>query len=140
MQVRAAVEQLSSLPVDRRRAIARSVRELRKLPSDRRAAALDSPAYSQQFSDQERGTLINLMQRNNDNQLADSREPDVDSRGGQRFHGRPPLQQQLPGERLAGTEAEEIVEGFGVVGVTISSRKAPSSLVFLPLTSRNSDP
>ena len=62
IQVRTAVRQLNSMPVDRRRAIVHSVRELRPLPPDRRAPALNSPAYRKQFSDQERDTLNNLMQ------------------------------------------------------------------------------
>lgn len=59
--VRNAMGQLSTLPVDRRRAVARSFRELRNMPPEQRNAILNSPQYRQQFSDQERGTLGNLL-------------------------------------------------------------------------------
>jgi hypothetical protein len=47
--------------------------------------------------------------------LPDRREPDVHGRGGESFHARPPLHQQRPGERPAGTEGEQVVEHLGVV-------------------------
>ncbi len=59
--VRNAMGQLGALPVDRRRAVARSFRELRNMPPEQRNAILNSPQYRQQFSDQERGTLGNLL-------------------------------------------------------------------------------
>jgi hypothetical protein len=61
MQVRGAMGQLSSLPDDRRRAVARSWRELRGLPAAQQNQILNSPQYRQQFSDEERGTLGNLL-------------------------------------------------------------------------------
>ncbi|MEG9430861.1 DUF3106 domain-containing protein [Terriglobus sp. ADX1] len=60
-QVRGAMGQLSSLPDDRRRAVARSFRELRSMPPEQQNQMLNSPQYRQQFSDQERGTLGNLL-------------------------------------------------------------------------------
>lgn len=60
-QVRGAMGQLGSLPDDRRRAVARSFRELRSMPPEQQNQMLNSPQYRQQFSDQERGTLGNLL-------------------------------------------------------------------------------
>jgi hypothetical protein len=59
--VRGAMGQLGSLPPDRRRAVARSFRELREMPVPERNAILNSPQYRQQFSDEERGTIGNLL-------------------------------------------------------------------------------
>ncbi len=59
--VRSVMGQLSSLPQDRRRMINRSFRELRAMPVAERNALLNSPGYRQQFSDEERGTLGNLL-------------------------------------------------------------------------------
>ena len=59
--VRNAMGQLGALPQDRRRQVARSFRELRNLPPDQRNSVLNSPEYRQQFSDEERGTLGNLL-------------------------------------------------------------------------------
>lgn len=61
VQVRSAMGQLSSLPDDRRRAVARSWRELRGLPAAQQNQMLNSPQFHQQFSDEERGTLGNLL-------------------------------------------------------------------------------
>ena len=61
VQVRSAMGQLSALPEDRRRAVARSFRELRSLPPAQRNQLLGSPEYRQQFNDEERGTLGNLL-------------------------------------------------------------------------------
>ncbi|SDF42098.1 DUF3106 domain-containing protein [Terriglobus roseus] len=61
VQVRGAMGQLSALPEDRRRAVARSFRELRAMPPEQQNQMLNSPQYHQQFSDQERGTLGNLL-------------------------------------------------------------------------------
>ncbi len=60
-QVRGAMGQLGALPEDRRRAVARSFRDLRDLPPQRQNQILNSPEYHQQFSDEERGTLGNLL-------------------------------------------------------------------------------
>ncbi len=60
-QVRSAMGDLGALPEDRRRAVARSFRDLRSLPPEQRNQILQSPAFHQQFSDQERGTLNNLL-------------------------------------------------------------------------------
>ena len=60
-QVRGATQQFSSLPPDRRRAVARGFRNLRDLPPDQRQAYLNSPQARQQYSDQERSTLNNLL-------------------------------------------------------------------------------
>ena len=60
-QVRSAMGQLGALPQDRRRVVARSFRELRNLPPQQRNQMLNSPEYRQQFSDEERGTLGNLL-------------------------------------------------------------------------------
>ncbi len=59
--VRSAMGQLSALPQDRRRAVAKSFRDLRGLPVAERNALLNSPQYREQFSDEERGTLGNLL-------------------------------------------------------------------------------
>jgi hypothetical protein len=61
LQVRSAMGQLSNLPDDRRRAVARSWRELRSLPAEQQNQILNSPQYRQQFNDEERGTLGNLL-------------------------------------------------------------------------------
>ena len=53
--------QLGALPQDRRRAVSRSFRELRDLPPQQRNQILNSPEYHQQFTDEERGTLGNLL-------------------------------------------------------------------------------
>ncbi len=60
-QVRSAMSELSSLPRGRRRAVARTFHELRTMPPDQRAQVMSSPDFQHQFSDQERGTLNNLM-------------------------------------------------------------------------------
>jgi hypothetical protein len=57
----ASVRQLGAMPLDRRRAVARAVRDLRSMPEDQRQQYLNSPAYHSQFSDEERGTIGNLM-------------------------------------------------------------------------------
>lgn len=59
--VRSAMGQLGALPQDRRRMVARSFRELRSMPPQQRNTILNSPDYRQQFSDEERGTLGNLL-------------------------------------------------------------------------------
>jgi hypothetical protein len=59
--VRNAMGQLSSLPQDRRRAVARTFRDLRGMPIAERNALLNSPQYREQFTDEERGTLGNLL-------------------------------------------------------------------------------
>lgn len=61
VQVRSAMGQLSALPDDRRRAVARSWRELRSMPAAQQNQILNSPQYHQQFNDEERGTLGNLL-------------------------------------------------------------------------------
>jgi len=61
-QVKGAMQQLGGLPVDRRRAVAKGFRDLREMPTDQRAAALNSPEYRMQYSDEERGTLNSLIQ------------------------------------------------------------------------------
>lgn len=61
VQVRSAMGQLSALPEDRRRAVARTFRELRTMPPEQQNQMLGSPEYRQQFSDEERGTLGNLL-------------------------------------------------------------------------------
>jgi hypothetical protein len=60
-QLRGAMSELGSLPPDRRRAVARSFHELRTMPPDQRTQVMNSPEFQHQFSDQERGTLNNLM-------------------------------------------------------------------------------
>ncbi len=59
--VRAAMGQLSALPQDRRRTVAKTFRDLRGMPVAERNALLNSPQYREQFSDEERGTLGNLL-------------------------------------------------------------------------------
>ena len=60
-QVRGAMSQLGSLPEDRRRAVARTFRDLRSMPAGERQQYLSSPAFRNQYNDQERETLNNLM-------------------------------------------------------------------------------
>jgi hypothetical protein len=60
-QVRDALGQLGSLPMDRRRLVARAFRDLREMPEPQRQAILNSDRFKSQFSDQERGTLSNLL-------------------------------------------------------------------------------
>ena len=45
----------------------------------------------------------------------DGREPNVYRGWGQRLHSSLPLHEKGPGERSAGTELEQIIQGFGVV-------------------------
>lgn len=60
-QVRGALGQLGSLPMDRRRLVARAFRDLREMPEPQRQAILSSDRFRSQFSDQERGTISNLL-------------------------------------------------------------------------------
>ncbi|WP_263383514.1 DUF3106 domain-containing protein [Granulicella arctica] len=60
-QVRGAMQQLSNLPVDRRRLVARAFRDIREMPVPQRQVVLNSDRLRSQFSDQERGTLGNLL-------------------------------------------------------------------------------
>lgn len=60
-QVRGALGQLGSLPEDRRRMVARAFRDLREMPEPQRQAIMNSDRFRSQFSDQERGTLNNLL-------------------------------------------------------------------------------
>lgn len=60
-QVRGAMQQLGALPTDRRRVVARAFRDLRDMPPAQRQATLDSEGFRSQFSDNERGTLSNLL-------------------------------------------------------------------------------
>jgi hypothetical protein len=60
-QVRGALEQYRGLPEDRRRLVARAFHDLREMPEPQRQAILNSDRFRSQFSDQERGTLSNLL-------------------------------------------------------------------------------
>jgi hypothetical protein len=60
-QVRGALGQLGSLPMDRRRLVARAWRDLREMPEPQRQSILNSDRFRSQFSDQERGTISNLL-------------------------------------------------------------------------------
>lgn len=60
-QVRGAMQQLGALPIDRRRMVARAFRDLREMPPSQRQAALNSDRFRGQFSEQERGTLYQLL-------------------------------------------------------------------------------
>lgn len=60
-QVRGAMQQLGALPMDRRRTVARAFRDLREMPPAQRQATLNSDRFRGQFSDQERGTLQQLL-------------------------------------------------------------------------------
>jgi hypothetical protein len=60
-QVRGAMQELSTLPVDRRRLVARAFRDIREMPVPQRQVVLNSDRFRSQFSDQERGTLSNLL-------------------------------------------------------------------------------
>ncbi len=60
-QVRAAAQQLGSLPQDRIPVVARTFRMLRDMPEEQRRAYVNSPQYRSQFNDQERSVLGNLV-------------------------------------------------------------------------------
>ena len=60
-QVRGALEQYRGLPEDRRRLVARAFRDLREMPQPQRQAILSSDRFHDQFSDQERNTISNLL-------------------------------------------------------------------------------
>ncbi len=60
-QVRGAMQQLGSLPQNRRRLVARAFRDLREIPQPQRQGILSSDRFREQFSDQERETLSNLL-------------------------------------------------------------------------------
>jgi len=60
-QVRGALAGLGSLPPDQRHAVAHSFNQLRALPPDQRQKMMNSPQFRDQFTDQQRGTLTNLM-------------------------------------------------------------------------------
>jgi hypothetical protein len=60
-QVRGAMQDYRALPVDRRRMVARAFRDLREMPPPQRQAVMTSPRFRSQFSDQELGTLGNLL-------------------------------------------------------------------------------
>lgn len=60
-QVLGAVHQLGALPEDRRRLVAHAFRDLREMPPPQRQAVLNSDRFRGQFSDQERGTLSDLL-------------------------------------------------------------------------------
>jgi hypothetical protein len=60
-QLRGAMQQFSSLPADRRRLVARAFRDLREMPEPQRQSILSSDHFRGQFSDQERGTISNLL-------------------------------------------------------------------------------
>jgi Protein of unknown function (DUF3106) len=60
-QFRTATEQYRELPEDRRRLVARAFRDLREMPVPQRQAILNSDHFRSEFSDQERGTLSNLL-------------------------------------------------------------------------------
>lgn len=59
--VRSAMGQLGTMPLDRRHMVQMSFRELRSMPPEERNSLLNSPEYRQRFSDEERGTLGNLL-------------------------------------------------------------------------------
>ncbi len=61
-QVRSAMAQLGSLPQDRSYAVGRAFRSLQGMPLAERQVYLNSPQFRDQFNDQERGTLNNLLE------------------------------------------------------------------------------
>ena len=61
VQVRGALRDLGALPEDRRKAVAKTFRGLRDLPPGQQQMYLNSSQIRSQFSDQERGTLNNLL-------------------------------------------------------------------------------
>lgn len=60
-QVRSAMQNLGALPEDRRRFVARTFRTMRDMPDPQRRAYLNSQQVREQFSSQERETLMNLL-------------------------------------------------------------------------------
>jgi hypothetical protein len=60
-QLRGAMQQYVSLPPDRRRLVARAWRDLREMPEPQRQSILSSDRFRGQFTDEERGTISNLL-------------------------------------------------------------------------------
>jgi hypothetical protein len=60
-QVRGAMQQLGGLPQDSRRRVAHAFRDLREMSPAQRQDALNSGRFRDQLSEQERGTLSNLL-------------------------------------------------------------------------------
>ena len=60
-QVRAAMAQLGGLPEDRRHAVGRTFQTLRGLPQPQQQAYLNSIQFRNQFNEQERATVVNLL-------------------------------------------------------------------------------
>jgi hypothetical protein len=60
-QFRGAMDQFRSLTPDRRKMVARAFRDLREMPEPQRQAMLSSDRFKDQFTDQERGALSNLL-------------------------------------------------------------------------------
>jgi hypothetical protein len=60
-QVRGAMQDYRALPADRRRMVARAFRDLREMPPPQRQTVLGSASFRSQFTDQELGTLGNLL-------------------------------------------------------------------------------
>jgi hypothetical protein len=60
-QFNGSLAQLGALPPDRRRLVARAFHDLREMPPTQRQAMLSSDRMRGEFTDQERGTLNNLL-------------------------------------------------------------------------------
>jgi len=60
-QVRGAMEQLGGLPPERRKAVANTFNNLRTMDPVKRQRWMNNPNFKARFSDQERGTLNNLL-------------------------------------------------------------------------------
>lgn len=56
-----AVLQLNANPVPRRRLMIRAIADLREMPPDQREQVIDSPAFSAQFSPDERQTIRTIL-------------------------------------------------------------------------------
>ncbi len=56
-----AVQQMHALPVPRRALMITAIRDLRAMPSDQRQQVIDSPAFGQQFSPEERQTIRTIL-------------------------------------------------------------------------------
>jgi hypothetical protein len=55
--------------------------------------------------------------------LADGRQPDINSRSGKTLDRGPVLHQELPGQRPAGREGEQVVERLGVIPTRVRRRQ-----------------
>ena len=63
-QARQIFGQVRQMPEDRRQSFRKGLRQLADMPPDQRQAALDSPAFRKNFSDEERGLMRQVVDLN----------------------------------------------------------------------------